>query len=78
MATTKDKTKSRAADAVGLNDLLPCPFCGEKPKLEVHNRDYYGMRFMIICKNVSCKMLVTTGWVANKELAIKLWNTRVR
>lgn len=50
--------------------ILPCPFCGEQPEIQV---DFMNMRiYTVRCTNYSCDSL---GY-CNEDDAIKGWNTR--
>lgn len=55
------------------NELKPCPFCGEIPKIM---RDGFGY-FKVKCTNVNCNILCTTMPCAREEYAIENWNRRV-
>ena len=86
MATTKEMTKSRTADAVGLNELLPCPFCGSKDvelfKVEewIGCNRYPHITYGIGCNTAGCFLEKDEdmAWFSRKEDAIKAWNTRAR
>ncbi len=55
-------------------ELLPCPFCGEKP-LVIKNTltaTYYQIR----CGNDECWVYSKTALHSKKEDAIEAWNTR--
>ena len=81
MATNKKEAKSRAADAVGLSELLACPFCGESP--EITGLQYNGSGGLVItgekynCWNIRCPNFCAKFInFKTKEAAIKKWNTR--
>ena len=52
-------------------NLLPCPFCGAKARLE---GDEYGWVF-VSCQNVDCEATIGSSWSA--EEVAKTWNTRI-
>jgi len=66
-------TSTVPCDAVGLNELLPCPFCGGKAKilrLEHEHKKYY----KIYCTKCNVRQYRKR----KKHEAIKAWNTRAR
>ena len=53
-------------------DLLPCPFCGEPPKIELWNDI---LLYQIFCRGPHCQVQPqVTGTTARR--AIMAWNTR--
>jgi hypothetical protein len=52
--------------------LLPCPFCGDDPKISKTVLDHY----IISCINMDCPIVVETDLSHNLERIIKEWNTR--
>ena len=68
-------------------DLLPCPFCGEKPEIEPKNPDVDGNAWgSVSCVNAECPAnpSVSDGVHDDtlgssheyKKAAVKRWNTR--
>ena len=61
---------------MGDNTLLPCPFCGNLPAVDHDKNGWY-----IWCETnagyTECDVSVCTSSFANKDDAIKAWNTRV-
>lgn len=55
-------------------DLLPCPFCGNR---EIYYEKYItpvGMRYRVICGK--CCASMDTGTAQNRYTVRELWNTR--
>ena len=58
-----------------MNNLKPCPFCGDDEHLSMFHFDEYDCHVhMIVCQN--CKTTVTNKNVECKDDLIKLWNRR--
>ena len=74
MGITKRETNGQSCDAVGLNGLLPCPFCGEIP---IVNKRVNG-NWEVRCTNENCGVIVMTDEKISKWLAIETWNLRAR
>ena len=53
------------------NELKPCPFCGEKPKV-----CKYGIEWCIECHSDTCWIVPETGLCESLEEAIQKWNRR--
>ena len=51
--------------------LLPCPFCGNEPKLIEDNPDYYWVE----CEAAGC-LKPTSSKYSVRNMAITQWNTR--
>ncbi|MBQ8766075.1 MAG: Lar family restriction alleviation protein [Clostridia bacterium] len=56
------------------NELKPCPFCGEIPK--VHYNEVLEM-YTVECENKNCNIVCHTCLAIKKEYAIENWNRRV-
>lgn len=56
-------------------EILPCPFCGEKPKMIDEGKLYLMRPYQIRCDNASCNK-VSTFWKPTKQDAIKSWSKR--
>ena len=54
-----------------MRKLKPCPFCGEKPVLILHN-GYYSVK----CQKINCpsKLLASI----NQKDIVDAWNTRLK
>lgn len=74
----KNENKSMETDASASewSDLLPCPYCGEKPEIEKYSDEYDDNTTRISCKNEDC--IGSHCWQDDEETAIKTWNTRAR
>ena len=55
--------------------LLPCPFCGQQPKIEKQESFSDWIGTVISC---DCGLEPTTALCKEKHLAILLWNTRAK
>ena len=54
---------------------LPCPFCGEEPKIDkvdVRGTHYYS----IVCKNAFCDVTPETVHLLTKREVVEIWNRR--
>ena len=51
-------------------ELLPCPFCGEMPKIDPIDDGFH----MIICESETCGM--QPGVAGKTDTVIAAWNTR--
>ena len=58
-------------DKTTVDELLPCPFCGERPIFGADKRFQYDLS----CENVKCPVCSTTDAQSNED-AIKQWNKR--
>jgi len=54
--------------------LLPCPFCGEYPKL---TEEYDESDEIFYTVEHECSVLIEAGWWHDKQQAIDVWNKRV-
>ena len=52
--------------------LLPCPFCGEKPKMAIYDWGYSVKEYWCYCSSCGCE----TQKYHSKEDAIAQWNER--
>lgn len=52
-------------------ELLPCPFCGEKASLEERDGGWWAR-----CVSRSCLVLPTSLDMDSREEAVRVWNTR--
>lgn len=57
-------------------EFKPCPFCGEKPKVEITNCSARTVR--VYCGNIKCSMTIVEICIdgTNVGEAMKYWNTR--
>lgn len=55
--------------------LLPCPFCGQDPKVEEIN-DEDGHNFFVTCVNQDCPACSVLTVGDTQSQAAELWNTR--
>lgn len=51
-----------------MSELLPCPFCGEKARI-----DRYEHFYRVLCTDCPA----STEWLYSEQEAIDAWNTRV-
>jgi len=61
------------------NQLLPCPFCGEVPRL-IHWMNWKGVptgNVNVMCENGDCPVEVRTREYKSEQAAIERWNTRI-
>lgn len=56
-------------------ELIPCPFCGEKPKLK--ENILWRQNYFVRCTNDFCLVEPCTKLYPKKEQAIEAWNRRV-
>ena len=56
-----------------MNDLKPCPFCGDKPTLGYDEFDNF---YMVKCDSSECGINPSTGHCDTEECAIECWNDR--
>ena len=54
-----------------MRKLKPCPFCGEKPVLILHN-GYYSVK----CQNINCPSKLFAS--INQKDIVDAWNTRLK
>jgi hypothetical protein len=62
-------------------ELLPCPFCGGKAKLDPENPELEGDAWtQVHCANAECSVdpSVECFEDGHKESAIRIWNTRAQ
>lgn len=60
------------------DELLGCPFCGEKPAIR-ENKHWltHASQYLIECENVRCLAYSQTRyWCESREGAIATWNMR--
>lgn len=55
-----------------MNKIKPCPFCGDKPKIELYKSWMPGYGFVIRC----CSMINYDLSYGSKYYAVKAWNKR--
>ena len=59
------------------SELLPCPFCGNTPRLEEQkSRRGIKAEIKIRCALLLCGINPETRYCETKETAIKIWNKR--
>lgn len=63
-------------------ELLPCPFCGHKAMLNIHEADvkpfmYFTDRYAILCDYNDGGCGAEGAHRKDKDEAIELWNRRV-
>ena len=56
-----------------MNELKPCPFCGDKPHMFNTGRAFPRKYFRVICKHNCCMQSKLYGKEAD---AVKMWNKR--
>ena len=56
---------------LGEHGLLPCPWCGEPPRVIMRNRMY-----AVHCLNPRCDVEAFTEYKKSKGKVVRLWNTR--
>ncbi|WP_447810956.1 Lar family restriction alleviation protein [Pseudomonas putida] len=67
-------TENRSSNTEMVSDLLPCPFCGEKPQITKHHReDIYS--FMHRCQVLGP---ISWGFREDQQAHIEKWNARVK
>lgn len=54
--------------------LLPCPFCGRYPKVEIYGSE--AIEYSVECNKKGCSVLPWTGVRKRKVTVIKIWNKR--
>ncbi len=65
-------TENRSSNTEMVSDLLPCPFCGEKPQITKHHReDIYS--FMHRCQVLGP---ISWGFREDQQAHIEKWNAR--
>lgn len=57
------------------SNTLPCPFCGEIPKISTIMRNGLS-HYWIECENAKCRIQPSTDWVRTKGVAKREWNRR--
>lgn len=67
-------TENRSSNNEMVSDLLPCPFCGEKPQITKHHReDIYS--FMHRCQVLGP---ISWGFREDQQAHIEKWNARAQ
>ncbi|BAW24005.1 Uncharacterized protein KF715C_ch34320 [Pseudomonas putida] len=67
-------TENRSSNTEMVSDLLPCPFCGEKPQITKHHReDIYS--FMHRCQVLGP---ISWGFREDQQAHIEKWNARAQ
>ena len=67
-------TENRSSNTEMVSELLPCPFCGEKPQITKHHReDIYG--FMHRCQVLGP---ISWGFREHQHAHVEKWNARVQ
>lgn len=67
-------TENRSSNTGMVSDLLPCPFCGEKPQITKHHReDIYS--FMHRCQVLGP---ISWGFREDQQAHIEKWNARAQ
>ena len=67
-------TENRSSNTEMVSDLLPCPFCGEKPQITKHHReDIYS--FMHRCQVLGP---ISWGFREDQQAHIEKWNARAK
>ena len=56
------------------DDLKPCPFCGQIPRVEKNNST---KKFWIQCDNTKCRIQPCTDMHVNLGTIKREWNRRV-
>lgn len=57
------------------NRLLPCPFCGGEPRLQITLNKQLKTCYRYACQNDDCEATIER-WTLSEEQARKKWNTR--
>ena len=71
-----DKTEDSRARIPSLTDVPPCPFCGQQPKLLIHDIETYGNVKQVRCTNPECKVRPFTNCCETVKEAKELWSKR--
>ncbi|HDS0936955.1 TPA: Lar family restriction alleviation protein [Pseudomonas putida] len=67
-------TENRSSNTEMVSDLLPCPFCGEKPQITKHHReDIYS--FMHRCPVLGP---ISWGFREDQQAHVEKWNDRAQ
>lgn len=67
-------TENRSSNTEMVSDLLPCPFCGEKPQITKHHReDIYS--FMHRCPVLGP---ISWGFREDPQAHVEKWNARAQ
>lgn len=67
-------TENRSSNTEMVSDLLPCPFCGEKPQITKHHReDIYS--FLHRCQVLGP---ISWGFREDQQAHIEKWNARAK
>lgn len=59
-----------------MDELKPCPFCGEMPRIRYFNGDPHIRTYQVKCFELRCLCNPETGSYINLEKAIEAWNRR--
>ncbi len=59
-----------------MEELLPCPFCGESPKLLEAPNHADCIVYWVKCRNYKCELSVSAHQTGSPKAAAKLWNKR--
>ncbi|WP_313316444.1 hypothetical protein [Pseudomonas sp.] len=67
-------TENRSSNTEMVSNLLPCPFCGDKPQITKHHReDIYS--FMHRCQVLGP---ISWGFREDQQTHVEKWNARVK
>jgi len=72
-ANKENVEKHKCSESGSSVVIKPCPFCGEIPKLEEHNKG--GLYFEIACENIGCAIEPHIDHEC-EQVVLVLWNTR--
>lgn len=62
----------------GVGELLPCPFCGNKPQVKVCHFANFRFKYFVCCENLNCPMICETTKQSTSMAAVSIWNNRIR
>ena len=67
-------TENRSKNTEMVSDMLPCPFCGEKPQITKHHREYI-FSFMHRCPVLGP---ISWGFREDPQAHVEKWNARAQ
>lgn len=60
-----------------IEEIKPCPFCGNEPIWDELKYDHKPNQYILECQNVYCMMQPSMPSQSSKDEAMKWWNRRI-